>query len=122
MKQNKWLAPMGILVMVTLAVTITGQAQSTVLRDSPVLPEPLPGSYAAKQRTACAGQTGAITRMGYLDTPMGFGNVFTGPGLYYSARFPMCPVVPQAVIYQSQLFPQPYGPYMPEIPASLCGW
>lgn len=118
MKENKRVVCIGILVIVTMAAVVAGRAQSTVFGDSLVLPEPLPGSYADQQRAACAYQADAIPGMGYFGMPMGFQDRFTSPGLYYYARLPFYPGVPRALIYQSRPFPQPYGSYLPEIPAS----
>ena len=119
MKLNKRVAPTGIVITVALALIVTGRADSAVLKGSLVLPEPLPGSYADKQRSAYANQTGMMPDWASFGTK-GYALTRPAPDSYYPAPFPRYARVykPRAVIYQSRHFPQPYGPYMPESPAN----
>jgi len=119
-KHNKYVLRTSILVILMLAVIVAGRAETTTFGDYP-LPPPLPGSYADKQRSTWAYQAGVLPGGMHFGTPVGFWHIFSGPSLdlYYPVRFPRHPGFydPRAVIYQSQ----PYGSYLPEIPASPAG-
>lgn len=114
---------MNVMVIVAMTAVVTAGVQFAVFDDSLVLPEPLPGSYADKQRSAYVNQTGTMPGWEYFGTSARFKYAFTRPGSYYSARFPMHPGFydPRVVIYQSRSFSQPYGPYLPVIPAHPAG-
>jgi hypothetical protein len=122
--KHKCVLQMSVLLILTLVAVVAGHVGTEPFEDYP-LPPPLPGSYADRQRTTYAYQTGAMPGWKHFGAPVGFWHTFSGPSLdlYYPVRFPRYPGFydQRAVIYQSQPFPLPYGSYLPEVPASPAG-